>query len=218
VFHEAARYQTLALTVRRRPPKSAPDRGIDVAPGTVDQLPALVRFLQVEGARRQFCSVWTEDDLRRLDGLGLRIGDIRVARVAGRIAGVVALWDQTAYKQTIVRGYSGWLKAVAPLTSLPRVGDQIRSAYAALVCVEHDDPAVFARLLREIYTLAHARRFDYLLVGLDVRDPLVTVARTYAHVAYPSRFYLGTWWGRATGDLQHEQLDDRPAYVDIATL
>jgi hypothetical protein len=187
-------------------------------PGTVDQVPMVARFLQAEGARRQFSSVWTEDALRRLDAFGLRIEDIRIARLGGRIAGVIALWDQTAYKQAIVRGYSGWLKAVAPLTKLPRVGEQVRSAYASLVCVANDDPVLFARLLREVYNLAQRRRFHYLLVGLDTRDPLLRIPLAYTHVAYPSRFYLGNWTNGSNGDRQHEQLDDRPAYVDIATL
>jgi hypothetical protein len=216
VFREVARYQTLALPVRRAKP--ALDRGDEIVPGTVDQLPAVARFLQTEGARRQFSSVWTEDALRRQGEFGLRVEDVRIARRGGTIAGVIALWDQTAYKQAIVRGYSGWLKAVAPLTRLPRAGEQVRSAYASLVCVANDDPVLFARLLREIYNLAHTRRFHYILVGLDARDPLLRIPRAYSHVAYPSRFYLGTWANGSNGDRPHEQLDDRPAYVDIATL
>ena len=137
----------------------------------------------------------------------------------------MALWDQTAYKQAVVRGYSGWLKALAPLSSigvawltgaaLPRVGEEVRSAYASLVCVAHEDApagaAVFGRLLREVYNLASARRFDYLLVGLDARDPLLKIVSAYPHVAYPSRLYLGTFLTGSNGDRLHEQLDDRPA-------
>jgi hypothetical protein len=84
-----------------------------------------------------------------------------------------------------------------------------------LVCVANDDPALFARLLREVYILARARRFDYLLVGLDARDPLLGVVRGYRHWSYASRLYLGSW---SNGEALHERLDDRPAYVDVATL
>src|SRR5688572_14737561 len=71
VFREAARYQTLALPVRRARSTASPERGVEIMAATVDQLPAVARFLQVEGARRQFCSVWTEAALRGLDALGL---------------------------------------------------------------------------------------------------------------------------------------------------
>jgi hypothetical protein len=153
---------------------------------------------------------------------------LRVARRGGDIVGVVALWDQTAYKQAIVRGYTGWLKLLAPLTrlagswlpvpALPQVGTELRSAYASLVCIANDDSLVFGRLLRSIFNLASSRRFDYLLVGLDARDPLLPVVRRYQHVSYPSRLYLAAWPDRPNGDFAHEPLNGAPAYVDIATL
>jgi hypothetical protein len=70
-------------------------------------------------------------------------------------------------------------------------------------------------LLRELYNLAHSRGFVYLLIGLDARDPLLPIAEKYAHVLYASRLYLAVW---PDGGHFHEQLDDRPAFVDIATL
>jgi hypothetical protein len=234
-YRLAARYVTLALPLwRSKPALGGPE---DIAPATSDALPEVVRFLRRDGARRQFFSAWTESSLRDLTALGLRIEDIRVARVGGEIAGVMALWDQTAYKQAVVRGYSGWLKLVASVSTIgaplfpraivPGVGDALRSAYAAFICVANDDSRLFGRLLREIFNLARSRRFDYLLVGLDARDPFLGIARAYAHVSYPSRLFLVTWAGRSgepgasnspRGGSFHEQLDDRLAYVDVATL
>ncbi len=210
-FRALAAYRTLALSTRRA--KSALPGADEIVAGSPDQLGAVARFLRAEGTRRHLCSVWTEDALRRLDPLGLRSDDMRIARRRGAIVGVTALWDQSTYKQVVVRGYSGWLRALTPI--LPRVGDEVRSAYASLVCVANDDPALFARLLRQIYILARARRVDYLLIGLDVRDPLLGVARGYRHWSYASRLYLGSW---SNGEALHERLDERPAYVDIATL
>lgn len=199
-FREVARYQTLAIRAGRSARATQ-----KIVAGSLDQVPEIVRFLRTEGSRRQFFPVWTEESLRNLDGL--KIEDIRIARRGGAIAGVMALWDQTAYKQSIVRGYSGWMRMAQPF--LPRVGEEIRGVYAALICAS--DPDVFADLLGAIRTLASERKFDYLLVGLDARDPNLPVARKYRHYAYPSRLYL------TDGGL-HEQLDQRPAYVDIATL
>jgi hypothetical protein len=197
-FREVARFQTLAMPLTRQ-------RRGEIVAGSLDQVPEIVRFLRTEGSRRQFFPVWTEESLRNRDGL--KIEDIRIARRGGAIAGVMALWDQTAYKQSIVRGYSGWMRMAQPF--LPRVGEEIRSAYAALISAS--DPDIFADLLAAIRTLASERKFDYLLIGLDARDPNLPVARKYRHYAYPSRLYL-------TDGGIHEQLDQRPAYVDIATL
>ncbi|MGH9204050.1 MAG: hypothetical protein ACRD2A_22720, partial [Vicinamibacterales bacterium] len=211
-FHAVANYQTLALPTRRR--KSELTGVEKIVQGSSDQVPELVAFLRTEGARYQLASVWTEDGLTSLDAFGLRIEDVLVARRKGTIVGVAALWDQSAYKQAVVRGYSGWLKALAPLI-LPRVGDEVRSVYASLIHVANDEPALFGRLLREAYNMARARGLEYLLVGLEARDPLLEVVRAYRHFAYPSRLYLASW---SRGGLVHEQLDGRLARVDIATL
>ncbi|MDQ6802468.1 MAG: hypothetical protein M3041_16760 [Acidobacteriota bacterium] len=202
-FREVARYCTLAIRTGRSARATQ-----TIMAGSLDQVPEIVRFLRTEGSRRQLFPVWTESQLLHLDGL--RIEDIRIVRRDGAIAGVMGLWDQSAYKQSVVRGYSGWMRIARPF--LPRVGEKIRSAYAALICVTDSD--IFADLLREIIHLAHLKSFDYLLIGLDARDPLLSIASAHRHYAYPSRLYLGSW---SNGGL-HEQLDQRPAYVDIATL
>ncbi len=222
-FHAVADFCTLAVSVRGYKP--ALSRDAIIAGADARQLGEIAAFLRTCGANRQFFPVWTEEKLRGLTALGLRIADLRIARRSGEIIGVAGLWDQSSYKQTVVHGYSGWMKAAAPIynlsapwlgrAALPRPGEKLRSAYAAFVCVANDDEDVFAALLRELHNLARFRGFEYLLIGLDARDPLLRVAREYTHVAYPSRLYLAEWPG---GGHVHEQLDRRPAYVDIATL
>jgi hypothetical protein len=222
-FHAVADFCTLAVSVRGYKPALACDARISAADSS--QLGELVGSLRACGARRQFFPVWTEDRLRGLAALGLRIEDFRIARRDGEIAGLAGLWDQSSYKQTVVHSYSGWMKAAAPIYNLsapwvgraplPQPGEKLRSAYAAFICVANDDEDVFAGLLRELYSLARFRGFKYLLIGLDARDPLLPVAKEYTHVAYPSRLYLAEW---PDGGHVYEQLDRRPAYVDIATL
>jgi len=219
-FHEIARYQTLALRVKRR--KREPDI-VAAAPRDVSEI---VRFLGTEGPRRQFFPVWTADRLLGLiRNLGLRMEDIQIARRDGSIAGVMALWDQSAYKQNVVRSYTGWMKLAMPLYNasapwllrpkLPLPGEKIRNAYAALVCVAKDDPTVFSDLLTAIMKRAAACGIDYLLLGLDERDPLLGIAREHPHILYPSRLYLAEW---PDGEHLYARLDDRPSYVEIATL
>jgi hypothetical protein len=98
---------------------------------------------------------------------------------------------------------------------LPRPGEKLKSVYASLISVANDDIAIFRSLLRELYNLASARGFHHLLVGMDTRDPLLAATRDYGHVIYPSQLYLAEW---TEGGSLYEQLDGRPAYVEIATL
>jgi hypothetical protein len=237
-FRAVADYRTLAIRVgatrigalgigrsrrqqsqRSRRSGGEGDKAETIAPASIGEFGELASFLRAHGARRHLASVWTEETLRAMHGLGLRAEDILIARRHGAIAGVMALWDQSAYKQSVVRGYSGWLRAlglILPRVGLPRVGDEVRSAYASLVSIDDDDPRVFERLLCGIHDMARERRLAWLLIGLDARDPLLPVARAWPHVYYPSRLYLGSW--SPPGEATHGELDERLAYVDIATL
>jgi len=222
-FHAVADYCTLALDAHR--PKDPVSCDACISQASSAELVKLIDFLRDHGSHRQFFPVWNLESLRSMAALGLRIEDLRIARRGKEIVGVMGLWDQSAYKQTVVRDYSRWLKAVAPLwnssaswlgrSALPRPGEKLRSAYAALICVANDDVEVFSSLLREIYNLASLRGFSYLMVGMDARDRLLPVARAYAHVPYRSTLYLAEW---SDGGHLHEQLDRRPVYIDAATL
>ncbi len=222
-FHHVADFCTLAISLGRA--KSPFQSKVEISSATPVQIPELVKFLQAHGQKRQFFPEWTEGSLRELTACDLRIEDILVARRNGEIAGIAGFWDQSTYKQTIVHGYSRWLKAAAPFYNfgahwigripLPRPGTKLRSAYVAFLSIANDDTHVFAAILRKLYDLAHSREFDFLLVGLDARDPLLPVAKKYSHFIYASRLYLAEW---PDGGHFHEQLDHRPAYVDIATL
>ncbi len=219
-FHPIAQYCTLALQVKHNKRES----GIGAA--TPDDIPEVIRFLRTAGPRRQFFPVWTAERLLRLiHNLGLRFEDIQIARRNGSIAGVMGLWDQSAYKQNVVRSYTGWMKLAMPLYNatapclmrprLPRPGEKIRNAYAAFVAVAEDDAIVFRDLLAATMKRAAICGLDYLLLGLDERDPLLRIAREHPHILYQSRLYLAEW---PDGGHLYARLDDRPSYVEIATL
>ena len=219
-FHPVATYCTLALPVRRASPVSS------VASATAGDIPEIVRFLQTSGSRRQFFPVWTEEKLISLTTrFGLRVEDIQIARRSGRIAGLIGLWDQSAYKQDVVRSYSGWFRLAVPLYNasapwhrrprLPKIGEKIPSGYAVFISIEQDLPSVFDDLLAATLHRAAERGLDYVLMGLDERDPLFRAARERPHIPYRSRMFLAEW---PEGGSLHAQLDRRPSYVEVATL
>jgi hypothetical protein len=143
------------------------------------------------------------------------------------------LWDQSSYKQTVARGYAGWLRWARPAynlvarlsarPALPDVGEKIFQAYASFVCVADDDPEVFRALLRRVCAVAAERGYSYLMTGFDERDPLLEVARAYPHIAYPSRVFIAGWKNDSDDQPNqferfYEQLDDRIPYFEIAAL
>lgn len=222
-FHPVADYRTLAIDTHLR--RSALRCDAQITHAQDGDLSNIASFLRRNGRQRQFFPVWDEPSLRALSSFGLCTQDMMIARLGDQIVGTMALWDQSAFKQTVIQSYSGWLRAVAPLwnmgaallcrSPLPRPGETVRSAYASLVCISGDEPMVFRALLREVYNFARVRGFNYLMLGLDARDPLLPLARSYYHILYPSRVYLAEW---SDGGHWHERLEQQPAYVDIATL
>ena len=217
-FSKVAHLQTLAIVVPRRSQKI---EGCAVKPATGDQLADLASFLQANGTGRQFFPYWTADGLRRLESFGLGARDMFIATCNGHLAGVMALWDQRGFKQTVIRGYPVWMRRARPMlnalarTGLPPEGQPLRSAYAALVCIAGDNIEVFRKLLCAVLNEARQRNLDHLLIGLDARDPLLQAASKARHITYNSRIY-SVEWPDERSDL--EPLDQRPVYVDIAML
>lgn len=174
----------------------------------------LAAFLFREGSRKNFFPVY--------DGAP---GDFTVIRENGAIVAAAALWDQSAYKQTIIDAYDPLTRAARPFYNaaalllrrpvLPRPGTRLRAAYASFFTVADDDPAVARRLIVRLLNEAYARNLDHLLLGLTESDPLLAVARSFPHVAYPAGVYTVSWDGE---EAFHDRLDDRPRYLDIATL
>ncbi|MBN1890045.1 MAG: hypothetical protein JW850_18760 [Thermoflexales bacterium] len=222
---ELARMCTLGIILQR--PKAPLVSDCQLDRGSPQELEEIVAYLRRHGAARQFFPAYTLDDF---DGgpltRGFDVRDFIVARRRGGIVGVIGLWDQSAYKQTVVQSYSGVLRWLRPaynigarilgVQGLPAPGEHIHSAYASFICVADDDPAVFRALLRGVYNLAAERRYAHLMLGLAERDPLLPVARQYPHIAYYSRLYLA-YWKDEVGDFCG-RLDGRVPYIEIAAL
>jgi hypothetical protein len=223
-FHQIGRLHTLALFVRR--PKSLPSAGYDFRRGSAADLPAIVDFLNRHGAARQFFPVYTVADFSNNSlTLNFKPEDFVVAWQGNTPVGVMGLWDQSGYKQTVVQGYRGRLNRFRPMVNLglrllgakpmPPAGGPLNLAYAAFGCVAHNDPLIFDLLLRRVYNLAAARGFAYLMLGLTHTDPLLAVARRYLHVPYHSRVYLVSW---DSDENFAAFLDGRIPYLEIAAL
>jgi hypothetical protein len=223
-FREVERLLTLAILLRK--PKPVPPSPYQIERGSPEQVGEIVAFLREHGRAKQFFPAYTEADFVNSPlTRGFHAGDFLVAQQAGIIVGVVGLWDQSSYKQTVVQAYGGALGMARPLANvgirlagaqpLPAPGQPLRFAYASFICTAENDPESFRVLLRHVYNLAAERGFAFLMVGLAARDPLLEVARRYAHVPYRSTLYVAGW-----DDARdfYEQLDHRSPYVEVASL
>lgn len=190
-------------------------------------VPEIAACLARNLGRYQFAPVWSEADLRaapHAGGPGPR--DFILYRRHGRLVGCIALWDQSAVRQAVIRGYDPRVGLLRPLinatgawTGLPRLpqqGEALRQVYLAFAAVDDDDPEVLRALVAAGLTEARRRGMTLGIIGLADTNPMLPALHTaFKSRAYRSRLYLVHWdHGRAALD----QLQDRIPYVEAGLL
>lgn len=201
-YLDRGRFITSAILPGRRAACSPPG-GVEIRTPPEVPMADVLGFLGEEGPKRQFFPVLEQEDLASPRCRGLEAGDFRVATRDGVIIGVAAAWDQTAFRQTVVAGYSPLLRAARPLLNtalrisgrrpLPRAGERLNLFHVAFACVRKDDPAVFAALLERMRADLWKSRHDCLVIGLHERDPLRAALVPFPAFHYASRLYLACW-------------------------
>ncbi len=198
-----------------------------IHPASPADLPAIIAFLQKHSPAKQFFPVYTEADFSGDSSttLGFCVNDFVIARRQSQMVGVMGLWNQSSYKQTMVQAYHGVLRWLRPIYNvglrlsgaqpLSPPGQPIHFAYASFICMAENDPDIFGMLLQYVYNVARESGYAYLMLGLSTRDPLLAIARRYAHIPYYSRLYTVCWPGE---EHFHQKLDGRMPYVEIASL
>jgi len=226
-LQEYARLHTLAIYCRRRRRRLSMPDGLQLARGSSAYINETVACLQRNGARYQLAPHWTSDILFNPDHTpDLTPEDFFLALDGKRVVGCLAAWDQSRFKQTVVRSYSGALGRWRGLANvgarlagwpvLPRPNTPFRYCYASHLAVDDDRLDVFAALVRALYNHAMGQKYSYFMLGLSEPHPLLKeVTTTYRHINYRSILYLVAW----EDELETlPQLDSRIPGVEIATL
>jgi len=224
-YHPIGRLLSPAICLIRRKPSFEPP--VEIVQADQSLLPQIVACLNRHGARRQFAPFYTVEDFLACGGWlhQMRVEDLYLAIKSDQVIGVMGKWDQRSFKQTVVEGYAGRLSAIQPFLrlgaalglspALPGVGSSINACYASFIAVDHDDLAVGRALLRQLYNDAVRQGYDYLLIGLHERDPLVHLLDGYQRVPFIARLFCVYF---EDGKAAFEQLDDRVPYIEIAML
>jgi hypothetical protein len=202
--------------------------GLQIARAESGRLPEIIACLERNGRRYQFAPIWRELDLLER----VRAEEIRfiVATRRERVVGCLAMWDQSAFKQAVIRGYDqqlarwrGWINFASRfmrVPELPPVGAKLNIAYLSHVAVDDDDADVFAGLLTFACDPGD-RWFDdggrgYFVLGLSERHPLLNaIPRKLRRHTYRTNLYAVHWEdGRAAAGA----LDGRPCQPEVALL
>lgn len=150
--------------------------------------------------------------------------NLYIYRDRGKVLGTLGIWDQQAFKQTVVADYAPYLKLFRPLynrvafligePTLPDIGERIKSVYGAFISSENDNQKVFENLLLHARSEWSRKGYDYLLVGLSEKNKLSKVVASYATRQIKSKIYLVYWHGEKIELPQNIRIP----HLEIATL
>jgi hypothetical protein len=226
-YEPLGNYVTVAISPQHAMRRVRPHDAVVTRVATEGDRTAIVAFLREHGPGRQFFPAYTERDLFTGSGMlqGLRPQDVVMAWRDGRIAGVLGAWDQSAFKQVVVRSYSrslalgrpfyNWTAAWRGLPTLPRAGQCIKARYGAVGVVVDDDRDVYRQLLRAQCAEMVRRGERLLLVGLHERDTLLPLARAWAGREYITRLYVVSW---ADTPAPGDAIGQRTPYLELGSL
>jgi hypothetical protein len=204
-FQEYAQLYTLAIYCRRKRRNLPMPDGLQLTRGSSDHINEIAACLQRNGARYQFAPHWNSSSLFSPDYTpDLAPENFFLAQDGERVVGCLALWDQSRFKQTVVRGYSRPLARWRGLVNvgarvlgwpvLPLPHEPFHYSYASHLAVDDDNRQIFACLLRALYNQAVTQGNSYFMIGLSEGNPfLPVVTASYRHIKYTSQLYLVAW-------------------------
>ena len=148
--------------------------------------------------------VWDQQQLCQAmaDG-GLNLTDFRVMESDGKMTGALAVWDQRAFRQVLVKGYSPWVSRLRPVyntvarigrrPSLPKMGTALpQVTISHFLSPSKESEAI--ELVSEGLTLAREKGAETALLGLSSDHPMLGVLRDHFRaLTYETNLYLVSW-------------------------
>ncbi len=169
----------------------------------------IIDFLNKEGSKKQFFPAVTKEYLQSLPALNP--DDFFIAYKNEEIAGVIANWNQSSFKQVIMKKYRNKAKILKYLPFLPKENKEILFSCLGFFAVKDNDSDVFEFLLTSI---RNKSKFP-LAICLHEQDNLNTVMKNYLKIVYKSRLYIVDY----KSDEEIEKLtDNRIPYIELGLL
>jgi hypothetical protein len=185
VYRPLGDYLTLAL------PTARAQRNGAWRVARADEAATLIAFHNAQAAQLQLSPVL---DAALVARIGLE--HFRVHERGGALAGVVALWDQRAFKQIVARRYRAPLGALIPLYNLaarltrriplPRTGGVLAQCHLAFLALDETATHDGLALMRDL--LAHCAT-PIAALGLHAGHALIGQLEPLRALRYPARVY-----------------------------
>lgn len=207
----------------------------------------LTAFLSEQSRAAHLTLTWDALRWQQLAEHGITPADFRVVRARGTTGPIVAagaVWDQRAFRQTVVVAYDGTLRWTRPLVNtlaaaglapaLPAPGTVLAHGAILGLSVDHEHEArasdvrsrasVWTALLRLLSADAARRGLAWLMVTRDRLDPQLASLRDQARLSsripastreYHTNLYAVEWPGQ---EASSDAWDGRPFRPEVALL
>ena len=196
-----ADYKTYILSPKVR--VRAPKHSLTFRQATEADRERLIDFLNTEGKKKDLFPV-----IRSLDGFdNLHIGDFYLLLEGERIAATAALWNQTAYKQYVVKKYRGLMKlarAANPILSalryirLPKENEPLEFPMLSFLISRNDSEEYYRILLYEIRKEI-AKSYGMFVIGLPKNHFAAPLLDRLPSISFETKLYeIKLPWSKAS--------------------
>lgn len=214
------RYGTFVIKTISR---SKPVGGYKLRFAKSEDIPAILDFINRQGKKSQFYPVLDSECLSGKIYPGLNIEKFLILYDSkNNITACGAVWDQSDYKQYILKGYGGALKILYPLSAvfklfgyppLPKPGSMLEFFTLSFWAVKENNAGIFKTFIQLISQ--YVKGYPYFILGLSSENPLIQTIRELSPIAYWSRAYLVDW----EKDGKAAELDGSlPVYLECGLL
>ena len=201
-------YKTYILNPKVR--VKAPKHGFTFRRATENDREGLIGFLNTEGRKRDMFPV-----VRSLDAFSdLRIEDFCLLLDGGRILAAAAVWNQTSYKQYVVKKYRGLMRAARaanPLLSalgyirLPREDQPLDFPMLSFFISENDSEEYYRILLCEIKKEI-GKTYGMFVMGLPRSHFASPLLDRLPSISFETELYgISFPWSGQTDSAPHSQ-------------
>jgi hypothetical protein len=180
----------------------------------------ILNFINFQGKKKQFFPKYKKEDFNSSYLKDLNLNDFYIACKNNKIVGVLALWDQSKFKQTRIVGYSNLIKFLRlinnffsyffNLSKLIKKNELVNSKIVTMPACVNNDPEILK------FLISHALKelsSDNLLIGLSTQDNLALGLKKLKKRKYLSNIYVVSF-----EDFDISSLKQKVPYLELGSL
>jgi hypothetical protein len=219
IYRLVGEMETLAFATKQGKLKGLLQRA------TLRDVPALVDFFNRRAEQYQFSPVLTEVWLHSLSGKkGLSLRDFWLVKDNNDLRGCLAIWDQRAFKQTIVRGYRFPLSTlrgpynlfagVTKRLKFPAMGEKLEQAFMSFAAFDSSANDLAVEAVSEGLARARQKGAEAGILGVSVANPIAGILKKSLQASVYRTCIETVSWPESPGPI----LDGRPPQPEVAIL